>query len=142
MKIFLDSSALVKLYHFETGTTDLDILFETYPVEEVFLSDLAKVEFNSAFQNKVRTKDLTALEVEKVIASFIGDYDKFTFLELKSELILKARTLIDSNGFRGLRTLDTIQLASILSVKSELALAVTADDLLRTFIEEEGVQTK
>jgi len=42
----------------------------------------------------------------------------------------------------GLRTLDSIQLASIVSIKAELSLAITADDLLKNLIEKEGVESK
>jgi hypothetical protein len=46
---------------------------------------------------------------------------------LDSDLVLEARNLIDKYGLKGLRTLDSLQLASILNVKSELAFAITAD---------------
>ena len=61
MKIFLDTSSLIKLYHFESGTDYLDQIFEEYIISEIFLSDIAKVEFNSAIWKKVRTKDLTEI---------------------------------------------------------------------------------
>jgi uncharacterized protein len=142
MKIFLDTSSLIKLYHFETGTDYLDKLFETNTITEIFLSDLAKVEFISAIWKKVRTKDLTDTEATSIITSFNNDYDNYSFIDFDSELLLVARDLIDKYGLKGLRTLDSLQLASIINVKSELAFAITADDFLRTLIELEGVKTK
>lgn len=59
MKICQDTSSLIKLYHTEPGTKELDAIFETNSVKEVFLSSLIKVEFNSALWKKVRAKDLT-----------------------------------------------------------------------------------
>jgi len=142
MKIFLDTSSLIKLYHFETGTDYLDKVFQNNTITEIFLSDLAKVEFISAIWKKVRTKDLTDIEATSIITSFNNDYDNYSFIDLDSNIILVARDLIDKYGLKGLRTLDSLQLASRLNVKSELAFAITADEQLRTLINLEGVKTK
>ena len=142
MKIFLDTSSLIKLYHNEIGTDILDRLFEDNEVGEIFLSDIAKVEFTSAIWKKVRTKDLTSDEATDIIASFLDDYDKYTFIDVDSELISIARDLVVKYGLKGLRTLDSVQLASIIEVKTGLSFAVTADVLLKSLIEFEGINTK
>lgn len=142
MKIFLDTSSLIKLYHNEIGTDILDRLFEDNEVGEIYLSDIAKVEFTSAIWKKVRTKDLTSDEATDIIASFLDDYDKYTFIDVDSELISIARDLVVKYGFKGLRTLDSVQLASIIEVKTGLSFAVTADVLLKSLIESEGINTK
>lgn len=142
MKIFLDTSSLIKLYHSEVGTDILDKIFEDNVVEVIFLSDIAKVEFSSAIWKKVRTKDLTSDEATGIIDSFCDDYNKFTFVDVDSELISIARDLISKYGLKGLRTLDSFQLASIIKVKTGLFFAVTADDLLKSLIDLEGINTK
>ena len=142
MKIFLDTSSLIKLYHNEIGTDILDRLFEDNEVGEIYLSDIAKVEFTSTIWKKVRTKDLTSDEATDIIASFLDDYDKYTFIDVDSELISIARDLVVKYGFKGLRTLDSVQLASIIEVKTGLSFAVTADVLLKSLIESEGINTK
>jgi predicted nucleic acid-binding protein len=142
VKIFLDTSSLIKLYHNEIGTDILDRLFEDNEVGEIYLSDIAKVEFTSAIWKKVRTKDLTSDEATDIIASFLDDYDKYTFIDVDSELISIARDLVVKYGFKGLRTLDSVQLASIIEVKTGLSFAVTADVLLKSLIESEGINTK
>ena len=142
MKIFLDTSSLIKLYHTELGTDYLDKIFENNDINEVFLSDIAKVEFVSAIWKKVRTKDLTDNEAKSIIDSFAKDYDNFTFIDIDAELVVFARDLIGRHGLKGLRTLDSFQLASILKAKSELAFAITSDDLLKSLIEIEGVKTQ
>lgn len=70
MKIFLDTSSLIKLYHTELGTDDLDRLLDENLVEEIFLAEIAKIEFNSAVWKKVRTTDLTKDEAVEIIHSF------------------------------------------------------------------------
>ena len=142
MKIFLDTSSLIKLYHPEIGTVELDKIFAGNAIHEIFLSDITKIEFASAIWKKVRTKDLTADEANDLISSFNNDYEKFTFIDVDQEMILCARELVSKYGLKGLRTLDSIQLASSLNVKSVLSFAITADDLLKSFVESEGIKTK
>jgi len=142
MKIFLDTSSLIKLYHYEIGTDILDKIFEDNVIDEFFLSDIAKVEFTSAIWKKVKTKDLTSEEATGIIESFNDDYDKYTFIDLDSELISHARDLVVKYGLKGLRTLDSFQLASIIEVKPGLSFAVTSDELLKSLIELEGIITK
>ena len=142
MKIFLDTSSLIKLYHTEIGTDFLDKVFEDFEINEIFLSGIAKVEFSSAIWKKVRTKDLTSVEAGDIIDSFNDDYGNYTFIDLDAELISTARDLVSKYGLKGLRTLDSFQLASILKIKSELSFAITADDLLKSLIESEGIKIK
>ncbi len=142
MKIFLDTSSLIKLYHAEIGTDYLDKLLEDNSISEIFLSDIAKVEFTSAIWKKVRTKDLTEKEANSIIDSFEKDYANYTFIDLDTDLIILAKDLVFKYGLKGLRTLDSFQLASILKIKSKLSFAVTADDLLKSLIKEEGIKTK
>ncbi len=140
MRIYLDTSSLIKLYHTESGTKELDGIFESNQVQEVFVSSLTKVEFNSALWKKVRTKDLIEIEAVEIMASFEADYSNYSFIEVTQEVLLVAKELISKYGLNGLRTLDSIQLASILKVKSKLDLAITADDLLNSLIEMEGIK--
>jgi predicted nucleic acid-binding protein len=142
MKIFLDTSSLIKLYHIEIGTDYLDKLLEDNSISEIFLSDIAKVEFTSAIWKKVRTKNLTEKEANSIIDSFEKDYEKYTFIDLDADIVILAKDLVFKYGLKGLRTLDSFQLASILKIKSKLSLAVTADDLLKSLIKEEGIKTK
>jgi uncharacterized protein len=142
MTIFLDTSSLVKLYHAEMGTIELDQIFAENAIHEIFLSEITKIEFASAIWKKVKTKDLTAVEANDLINSFNVDYEKFTFIEVDAELVIFARNLVSKYGSKGLRTLDSIQLASALNVKSELSFAISADDLLTSLFALEGVMTK
>lgn len=139
MKIFLDTSSLIKLYHTEIGTDDLDRLLDENSVQEIFLAEIAKIEFNSAVWKKVGTKDLTNEEAVDMIDSFQSDYPNYSFVSTDHQLLFSARDLVSKYGLIGLRTLDSIQLASIISIKTELTIAVTDDQLLRNLIIKEGV---
>ena len=142
MKIFIDTSSLIKLYHTEIGTDYLDEILEEFPITEIYLSEITKVEFNSAIWKKVRTKELTTTEAQGIIDSFVIDYEKYTCLEINSELINNSRDLISKYGINGLRTLDSIQFASILKVKDKISFVVTSDELLKSFAKLERIDTK
>ena len=72
MNLFLDTSSLLKLYHKEEGTTEL-IKFVTDKVENIYLSQIAKIEFNSAIWRKVRTKEFPEKKAKEVITYFEND---------------------------------------------------------------------
>ena len=42
MKLFLDTSSLIKLYHIEDGTVEIENLFIKFKVTDVFISNFLK----------------------------------------------------------------------------------------------------
>ena len=52
MKIFLDTSSLVKLYHQEAETNEIEKIFNTQKLTHIFLSEISKIEFASAIWKK------------------------------------------------------------------------------------------
>ena len=73
---------------------------------------------------------------------FDKDTIKFSFIPESQLLPQKARGLIGKHGRNGLKTLDSIQLASALMVKSEIELFLTSDNLLSEISQIEGLATK
>ena len=142
MKIFLDTSSLFKLYHQEAGTTELEQVFARGNITHVFLSEITKVEFASTVWKKVRTKEVTAAQADATITLFEADFAKYTFATTDSLLLEQARQLTVKYGLQGLRTLDSIQLATCLVLAQEAAVFFTADKLLKTLIETEGLATE
>jgi uncharacterized protein len=140
MKIFLDTSSLIKLYHAETGTQELDQLFVNNPITEILLSEIAKIEYDSAIWKKVSVGDLTKDESKSLISSFKTDYERYTFIDLNTKIVDKAKMLIAAHGKEGLRTLDSVQLASALTRKSDIDLFIITDKLLNTLAEKEKLE--
>jgi len=138
----LDTSSLIKLYHNESGTEYLDSILDEFEISEIYLSELAKVEYSSAIWKKIRTKELSEIDGILLINSFVDDYEKFTFIGLNDMMINDAKELILKYGNEGLRTLDSIQLAAILEIRRKLAFAVISDKILEKIIELEGIKTK
>ena len=142
MKIFLDTSSLFKLYHEEEGTEELENIFSQEKITEIFLSEIAKVEFTSTIWKKVRTKEITVEQAEVTLELFTSDFAKYNFVSTDSLILERARNLTTKYGVEGLRTLDSIQLSTCIELARQADVFYTADKLLKTLIEKEGLTTK
>jgi len=112
VKLFLDTSSLIKLYYQEDGTDKLDRVFGEYIIEEIFLSEISITEFYSAIFKKVRTNDLSLQNASDILSSFANDQAKFSFIPINSRIISLSKELLEKYGVLGLRALDALQLAS------------------------------
>lgn len=110
---FLDTSALLKYYHAESGTPAVRSLI-TEPAAELLISRLAAVEILSAFAIKVRTGILTPADYIQLRGLFLADVKRRLFnpIRLLNADYQFASDLVGSHGLlRQLRTLDSLQLA-------------------------------
>jgi len=142
MKIFLDTSSLFKLYHKEENTEELELIFSNIKITGIFLSEISKIEFTSTIWKKVRTKEITQLEARKTLDLFENDFSKYTFVATTSIIIEQARMFCSKYGTQGLRTLDSMQLSTCVSLSSEVGIFFTADKLLKSLLEAERLQTE
>jgi predicted nucleic acid-binding protein len=140
MIAFLDTSALVKLYHQEDGTTEL-LATIANDIDEIWLSDLAILEFRSALWKKVRTGEISKSDAINVVECFSQDQNKFRWVPLDRTITNRAVTLLMKYGGKGLRTLDSIQFAAALHLKPENPLCLTFDTLLLSLFREEQLTT-
>jgi len=139
MKAFLDTSSLIKLYHTEEGS---DFVMKTIcnDVKEIFLSELAILEFRSALWKKIREKEIKENTALEVIKCFQNDGDNFHWIMLQSDIVESASYLLMKYGNRGLRTLDSLQLATALTLREEECVFLTSNKLLLTFFKEEQLK--
>jgi predicted nucleic acid-binding protein len=141
MKIFLDTSALIKLYHQESGTQEIESLFKNFKITAIYLSELAKIEFTSTIWKKVRTKEISENTAKITITFLETDFDKFSFISIDSMILEQSRLLFSDYGVYGLRTLDAIQLSTAISLKTYSDLFIISDIHLKSFFEKEGLKT-
>jgi len=139
MKAFLDTSSLVKLYHQETGSET--ILKTLSNIKAVVLSEIAILEFRSAFWKKIRQKELPEETAVNVIACFENDYDKFQWIIIDSNVIHSSAGLLMRYGSKGLRTLDSLQLACALTLEIDDYIFLSSDVLLLEFFNNEKLKT-
>ncbi len=140
MVIFLDTSTLVKLYYKESDSEQI-LSTITEKGEQIFLFEIAKVEFASAIWKKVRTGDIEKETALKVIECFENDYDTFNWIFVDSAIVEISKNLFQKYGLKSLRTLDALQLGACISAKSEIDVFPTNDDFLKELFTKEGLAT-
>ena len=139
MKLFLDTSAIFKLYHQEKGSSAIESIFTNNTVSAIVLSEFTKIEFHSASWKKVRIAEITASDAKRIISVFNKDVLQYQFIHADTIITNTAKELVDKYGMQGLRTLDSIQLATAISLKELCGLFVTTDKLLNSFFQQESL---
>jgi hypothetical protein len=133
-RYFLDSSALVKRYHYESGTDAVESLFKRAD-NRFFISRLALVEVRSTFARLVREGVLSEVDFGKVIARLEGDVAAcvLTVAAVSNQRLEGASSILGTHGLTiTVRTLDAIHLATAqaLHARSRIAAFVAADKKL------------
>jgi len=129
---FFDTSALVKLYHEETGTEKLNsLIISENPV--IVVSDITSIEIISAFAKKVRTKEIDIHIFNEAVWAFESDLSNFIVVKNEDKIKARASHMLKTIGLKnGLKTLDSLQLASALvfSENTVLDLFISSDDVM------------
>lgn len=139
---FLDTSALIKLYHQEIGTEQVEAIFQQEE-DPLLISELAIVELYSTFARKVRTEEISLQAQKEAQQNFEEDrVQRFIVHPLGSVIIQRAKELIQKHGnTKALRSLDSLQLGTCLAVRAGDDLAfVCADTRLLDVAKLEGLQ--
>ena len=114
MNLFLDTSALVKLYHEEAGTENLSEFLYRYADNLVItISDLSLTELHSAFLRRVRTGEIEQSVADEIFKGFDADAKMLNIVETDHVIkIFSVRILDVFGGKMSFRTLDAIQLST------------------------------
>lgn len=137
---FFDSSALVKRYHDEVGTDKVDWIIDRSDTVLVIFS-LAISEVTSALCRKRNEGKINENMLTDLLAQFYQEVlARFILISLDDSLLPRSAELILS---RGLRTLDSLQLAAILSIaellEDDTVIFICADRQLAQAAESEGL---
>ena len=133
-RYFFDTSAIVKHYHAEIGTAEVQrILAE--PGAEHLIARLATVEVLSGFATKVRTKVFLPTEFQRLRGLFLADVKRRRLRPIRvlnAHYQLAADFIATHGMTRQLRALDALQLAVALRVHriTPVDLFVCADQKL------------
>ena len=130
-RYFLDSSALVKRYHQESGSTRIQELFDG-PDNRFLISRLALVEVHSSFARLLREEVLTKPDLNKLVLRLKDDVASgvLTVATVNSRRLEEASSILITHGSSySVRTLDAIHLATaqVLHGRSRIAAFVAAD---------------
>lgn len=113
--LFFDTSALVKRYHEEAGTDEVDELIEGD--RTIVISSLSVIETISAFRRKFNRDELTENEMNTILGEFFREALKdFLIVPLEESALQFSFDLALEND---LRTLDSLQLSTAMAISSE-----------------------
>ena len=131
MILFIDTSALVKFFHREEGT-DVVVSIISDLDNEVWISELARLEFICALHRRVRMDEINEDDLNKALDGFYKEYSRLNTKKIGRAVLNEAEALVKRLGKRiGLRALDAIHLATFnLFGELEEMLFVAADDIL------------
>ncbi len=126
---YLDTSALIKLYHQETGTVQVEALFED-PENSLVVSELAAVELYSTVARKVRTGEINGEAYTQVLQNFDEDCRlRFIVTPLNAAMTQKAKDLLQKYGkTSALRALDALHLGACAISQVEDGLVFVCSD--------------
>jgi predicted nucleic acid-binding protein len=149
---YLDSSAVVKIYIPEIGSSWVRSLVEAVTPEgewenEITFAKIGIVEVVAAISKRRRMRDITAKQQKKLTANFLDDcIERFAKFDADDSVIRLAVGLAQRHPLRGY---DAVHLATAITlnhtlVASKLSLLtfISADDVLCKAAKKEGLPTE
>ncbi|MCJ7683001.1 MAG: type II toxin-antitoxin system VapC family toxin [Desulfobacteraceae bacterium] len=141
MNLFFDTSALVKFFHEEEGT---DIVTELIldRNNEVWISELGRLEFVSAVFRRFRNKELDEEQLRTAVDSFENQIAGFSVEPLGHAVLERAEFFIKKHGRAyGLKALDALHLGTFSLISEKDWSFVVADNNLCKVAEVIGFTT-
>lgn len=120
MKVFIDSSALVKRYIEEPGSDRVGELIGK--AKEVAVCIVCVTEVLSACNRLVREKKINSEQYEWIKKEFLLDMGECIMIDITNEVIIRSIQCLEKGA---LRSLDALHVASAIEYKC--GLFVTAD---------------
>ena len=120
MILYLDTSAMVKLYVEEAGSDTVRAAWEQADV--VAISLIGYAEARAAFARAKREARLHAKAYRQAIGDLDRDWDSYFILEVTADLIRRASVLAEAYA---LRAYDAVHLASALLLRDRAQPTVT-----------------
>jgi predicted nucleic acid-binding protein len=136
---FLDTSAVVKRYVQETGTTWIRTLAAPATGNFIYLARITEVEVTSALARRRGQPGLSVAQAVGALGLFRQDFAQdYRIAEITVSLLRRAALLADTHTLRGY---DAVQLAAALEVRLQVPalILVSADGDLNTAAAAEGL---
>lgn len=143
---YLDTSALVKGYAYETGSNWIQSLLHTPQTHVFYTVRLAGPEMIAALFRKARTRELSRSAAKRLAQNFKVDWRRrYRILEIDAEIGNRAMELAEKHSLRGY---DAVHLAAALVLHESRPanhlpdiLFLAADDDLLQAANTEGLRT-
>lgn len=146
MRYYLDTSALVRYYHTEVGSDQVEQVIQE-PRATLLLSWLTVVETQSAFAQKIRVGQITETDVRLLRSQLKNHIAERRFLVtrvLRRQFDRAESLLLKYGAANRLRSLDALHLGVALDLqqRGHLDTLVTADAMLDKLARQEGLPVK
>jgi uncharacterized protein len=145
-EFYLDSSALVKRYVAEVGTSWITGLCVPAASHTLYIVRISAAEIVAALFRRAKQGELTQSDAQTAINQFKVDLGHYQIIEVNEALINRAMALAEKHALRGY---DAVQLAACLEVQAVRAalslLAITfvcADNQLNAAAKAENLATE
>jgi predicted nucleic acid-binding protein len=140
MNVFFDTSSLVKFFNVEQGTDQVTEIILSRN-NQIYISELARLEMLSAFYRKFRNHQIDLIHLNDAISGFNEQLAAFNLEGLNQLILDEAGTMLQKFGKDfGLRTLDAIHLATFSLIADKKWLFVCSDETLCMVVKELGYQ--
>jgi len=138
---FIDTSALVKIYHKEVGTEKMLTLYNGNDI--LSISELAKIETISSIYRKYREREITQMTLDLIVEKFEVDCEeRYEILFFSSLVFDESLHLIRQLSKKyGLKTLDSLQFAFFRTYCDKNTFFACADLTFEKLIKREGFET-
>jgi len=140
MILYLDTSALVKLYVEEPGSQEVRREVEESRI--VSTSRVAYVEARAGIARKYRDGEFSREDHKQVVEDLIRDWDNYFIVEVSESVARLGGTLTETQSLRGF---DAIHLASALLLRNRTRLEVSFscfDERLQSAAKAEGLTVR
>ncbi|KPA09669.1 protein containing PilT protein [Candidatus Magnetomorum sp. HK-1] len=138
---FIDTSALIKVYHKEVGTEKMLTLYKGN--DTLAISELAKIEMISSVYRKYREREITLSTLDILVEKFETDCEeRYEVLYFSSLVVDESWLLIRQLSQKyGLKTLDSLQFAFFKTYCEKNTVFACADLTFEKLIKREGFNT-
>jgi len=141
MILFFDTSALVKFFHEEKGSDTVTSLILSKD-NEIWVSELSRIEFLSAIFRRFRNKEVDGEQLKEAIGGFEEQFTVFNVEPLGQAILKEAENLMKVYGkTRKVRALDALQLGTFNLISEKGWLFVAADEFLCEIAKDLGFET-
>ena len=93
-RVFLETSALVKLYHMETGSDKVDAVIK--PTDTLTISSLARLEFISLIYKQIRKGNIAQNIAKRQLVLFQHDMSNFHIIKYDYHIFTIAAGLLET----------------------------------------------
>lgn len=140
MNLYFDTSALVKLFHTESGTDAVTDLIERKD-SEIFVSELVKIEFGCALYRRFRNGEIRKKDLSQAIEGFANQMQEFNIEPLGNIVIHEAESLLKNFApVHGLKTLDALHFATFKLISDKSWYFISTDNALNRIVIAAGLK--